>query len=94
MSSPLLLETSQYQLTDRVLVVDASEELQIERAMARDATSESQIRAIMTNQMPRAKRLELADDIINNSGSMDNLKVQVQALHQKYLAMAGEATTV
>lgn len=93
LSSPLLLETNQYQLTDRVLVVDASEELQLERAMARDAASESQIRSIMASQMPRAKRLELANDIINNNGSMDDLKEQVEELHQKYLAMAKEAAT-
>ena len=90
LSSPLLLETNQYQLADRVLVVDATEELQIERATARDATSKSQIRAIMANQMPRMKRQELADDIISNSGSMDELKEQVEQLHQKYLIMASE----
>ena len=93
LSSPLLLETSQYQLADRVLVVDATEELQMERAMARDASSESQIRAIMANQMPRMKRQEQADDIINNSGSMDELKEQVEQLHQKYLAMAAAKAT-
>lgn len=88
LSSPLLLETDQYQLADRVVVVDIPEELQVERTMSRDANSESQVKAIMANQMPRAKRQELADDIIDNSGSLDNLKEQIEALHQKYLEMA------
>ena len=91
LASPLLLDTDQYKLADRIVVVDATEELQIERACARDATSEAQIRAIMASQMPRQKRLELADDILCNSGSMEELKTQVEALHQKYLKLASEA---
>ncbi|WIO74867.1 dephospho-CoA kinase [Porticoccaceae bacterium LTM1] len=90
LSSPLLLETDQYRLADRVVVVDIPEELQVERTMSRDANSESQVKAIMANQMPRAKRQELADDIIDNSGSMDDLKEQIEALHQKYLEMAAQ----
>ncbi|UTW45048.1 dephospho-CoA kinase [bacterium SCSIO 12696] len=91
LSSPLLLDTEQHKLVDRILVIDATEELQIERACARDATSESQIRAIMASQLPRQTRLDRADDIICNSGSLDELQNQVNAMHQKYLLLASEA---
>lgn len=88
LSSPLLLETNQYTLANRVLVVDVPEEMQVERTMSRDANSESQVRAIMANQMPRAKRLELANDILDNSGSQDELKAHIETLHHKYLSQA------
>ncbi len=88
LSSPLLLETTQYQLTDRVLVIDVPEDLQVERTMSRDANSESQVRAIMSNQMPRAKRLEQANDILDNTGSLEDLKKEVEQLHHKYLVLS------
>ncbi|MDM3871767.1 dephospho-CoA kinase [Porticoccus sp. W117] len=91
LASPLLLDTDQHKLVDRILVIDATEELQIERACARDATSEAQIRAIMASQLSREKRLERADDVICNSGSLEKLEQQVKDTHQKYLQLAAEA---
>ncbi len=94
LESPLLLETSQHQRADRVLVVDVPESLQVERAMARDGNSEEQIRAIMASQMPRAERLARADDVIDNSGRLEGLAGQVEKLDRLYreLAEAAQAT--
>lgn len=85
---PLLIETRQTDVVDRVLVIDCPEELQIARIRARDQLPDEQIRAIMAAQATRHQRLHHADDVIVNDGSQAALEQQVQALHQKYLALA------
>jgi dephospho-CoA kinase len=85
---PLLVETGGYPtLVQRILVVDADEAVQIARTMARSALSEEQVRAIMRTQATREQRLAAADDIIDNNGDLDRLRLQVQALHARYLEM-------
>lgn len=88
LSSPLLLETSQKDMVDVVVVVDVPETLQVERAARRDTNSEEQIRRIMAAQMPRQQRLELADSVIDNSGSLAGLDAKVEKLHQRFLEQA------
>jgi dephospho-CoA kinase len=86
--SPLLFETGQHQLTDRVVVVDVPEEIQLKRAMHRDNNSEQQIRAIIDSQSDRSKRIEQADDVIDNSGSLEQLELAVAKLHHSYLCLS------
>ena len=88
LSSPLLLETKQDLLVNRILVVDVSEELQLARASQRDQNNQEQIKAIMKTQLSREKRCAAAHDVIHNHGDMTELDNQVQALHQRYLQMA------
>jgi len=88
LASPLLLETSQHELVDRILVVDATEDLQIARAVSRDTNNAEQIKKIMATQMNRATRCARADDIIYNHGDIYELEQQVQQLHKSYLALA------
>jgi len=45
LASPLLIETGQNRLANRILVVDVPEDIQIQRTMARDSNSETQVRA-------------------------------------------------
>jgi dephospho-CoA kinase len=90
LETPLLLETDQHLLVDRILVVDTPEELQIRRASNRDNNIKEQIRAIMKTQLPREERLDKADDILDNSGSLDHIERQVTELHHKYLALAAQ----
>jgi dephospho-CoA kinase len=85
--SPLLLETKQDKLVDRVLVVDASEASQIDRAQKRDASTIEHIQAIMSSQMSRNERREKADDLIENNGDMLALDLQVKNMHKKYLTL-------
>ena len=90
--APLLLEASEAglaNLCDRVLVVDSHESLQIERASQRDGQTPERIQNIMANQLSRHERLRQADDIVDNNGSLDDLYLKLEQLHQKYLAMAG-----
>ncbi|MGO1501773.1 MAG: dephospho-CoA kinase, partial [Marinobacter sp.] len=65
--SPLLLETDQHQLAERVVVVDVPVDVQIERTMARDTNSRDQVERIISAQMPREQRVARADTVIDNS---------------------------
>ncbi len=85
---PLLLEVGQTSLVDRVLVVDAPESVQLARAVERDGSSEKTIKDIMAAQLPRKQRLARADDIIENSGSLEDLCERVGKLDQFYRTIA------
>jgi dephospho-CoA kinase len=83
---PLLVESPGYRRrVDRVLVIDAPDELQVERVRSRSGLSEAEVRAIVAAQAPRAQRLAAADDVIENRGTIEALREQVAALHRKYL---------
>ena len=86
--SPLLIESGQNTLCQKIIVVDVPEALQIERASLRDNNSRAQIESIITTQASRQKRLSVADEIIENTGSLAALEGKVIALHQKLLAQA------
>jgi dephospho-CoA kinase len=88
LSSPLLLETNQDDLVDRVLIVDASEDLQLERASKRDTNNLAQIHKIMAAQITRSERCAKADDIISNHGNLNELDIEVRKLHQYYIELA------
>jgi len=88
LSSPLLLETSQRDLVDCVVVVDVPEDIQLQRTMARDTNDVAQVRRIMAAQMPRQERLTLADIVIDNSRSLQELASSVQELHKEFLQRA------
>lgn len=91
--SPLLVESGQHQLAQRVLVVDVPEALQIARTTARDNVPEQQVRAILQAQAQREERLQHAHDVITNDRDLAALYEQVDALHQRYLAMTQGART-
>jgi dephospho-CoA kinase len=91
LESPLLLETDQYKLTDRVLVVDVSKKVQILRAQKRDKISTDTIKSIIKSQMPRMQKLKLADDVIKNTGSIEKFKLMIECLHKNYLTLAKES---
>lgn len=88
LSSPLLLDTSQKALVDCVVVVDATEALQLQRTVQRDSNDEAQVKRIMAAQLGRNERLERADIVIDNSGSLDELNLQVDELHKEFLLRA------
>jgi len=85
---PLYTESSAYSWIDRVLVVDVSEEVQVARVMVRDGITAEQAQSILNSQASRSARLALADDILDNSGSFEELAKQVEKLHKKYLELA------
>ena len=91
---PLLVESDSWrQRVTRVLVVDCPEEIQLQRVMQRNGLSETQVRAIMSTQVNRATRLAAADDILLNDGHTEDLPALVDALHERYLALAKSANS-
>ncbi len=91
--SPLLFESGQHRFANRTVLVDTTEALQQQRAARRDSVSEEQIKAIMAVQMSREDRLGRADDVLLNDGDLAHLHAAVEALHQRYLALAAEQDT-
>lgn len=85
---PLLIETQKTALVDRILVIDCSEQQQIERVKNRSQLSEAQIHAIIATQASRSQRLASADDIIDNTKSSTHLAEQVKKLHNSYLLLS------
>lgn len=85
---PLLVEKDGYQNVDRILIVDCPTEVQIRRVMERDDLTRAQVEAIMQTQATRDERLRVSDEVIENSGEFEDLEIQVQNLHAKYMAIA------
>ena len=88
MAIPLLVEGGSHADLDRILVVDLDEATQLARLMERDGSSESQARAMLAAQASRAARLARADDILDNSGSVEQLRDSVDRLHVRYRGIA------
>jgi dephospho-CoA kinase len=86
---PLLVESPGYRRrVTRVLVVDCPQDVQVERVRQRSKLPEEEIRRIVASQAKREERLAAADDVIDNSGSLDALHKQVRELHPKYLELS------
>lgn len=82
---PLLAENPDFRrLVDRVLVVDVAESTQLERVAARDGIDPNAAAAVLAAQAKRADRLAIADDIIENTGSLARLEQQVRRLDTSY----------
>ncbi len=90
LSSPLLLETKQHELVNRILLIDVPESLQISRTMGRDSNSEEQVKAIMAAQSTRTFKRSRADDIILNDQDLVHLSNEVKKLHRRYQQLARE----
>lgn len=91
---PLMVEKRGYENVDRLLVVDCPEELQIARVMARDELTQPQVEAIMQTQATRESRLAVADDVVENSDTLEALRPQVDRLHQRYVQAAKSKSLV
>lgn len=89
---PLLLESKNPYVVDRILVVDCPQPVQIERVVTRDKLSAEQAQAIVASQMPRPERLARADDVIDNSAGPELLAEQVKSLHNSYIFLATART--
>lgn len=85
---PLLVGSKLMDFVERVLVVDCDEDTQIERLLARDTETVEQARRILAAQAGREERLSIADDVIDNSGSLRKTRRQVKKLHASYQQLA------
>ncbi len=84
---PLLVETTQQDRFDRIVVVDVPEALQIQRLKMRDGSTSWEAQSILDAQATRQERLEVADDVVDNSLSKEETQARVSALHEQYMAM-------
>jgi len=85
---PLLVETGRADSYHRVLVVDCPPEEQLRRLIARDGSSLEEATRILQAQASRQQRLEVADDVIVNTGTVDDLRQFVRTLHDNYRLLA------
>ncbi|HNU65772.1 MAG: dephospho-CoA kinase [Methylotenera sp.] len=83
---PLLFENNQYQTSiHKILLIDCDEQLQIARAMARSFLTQAEAQAILDAQVSRTTRLKLADEVIENNGTLAELTESVEKMHQKLI---------
>ena len=82
---PLIFETNSAKNYDRVLVIDCDVEIQLKRAMARDENSADLIQKIIDSQCSRSERLSIANDVIPNNHSFEDLQKRSLAMHNFYL---------
>jgi dephospho-CoA kinase len=88
MAIPLLIEGGPSDRVDRILVVDVDEAVQLRRVMERDGCTTEQARAILASQASRSARLAAADDVLQNAGTVTDLRQAVDRLHERYLRLA------
>ena len=88
LSAPLLFENGLDKMVDTTLVVDISEQLQIERTTERDDVDSEQIKNIIKAQIGRASRRERADFIVENDKPWAQVQPQIAPLHQKFIDLA------
>ena len=84
---PLIYETNSQDFYDKIVVVDCKEENQIIRASKRDNKTKNDIINIMKNQASSDERMSIADEVIKNDSSLDDLKKHVIKVHQKLLGI-------
>ena len=84
---PLIYETNSQDFYDKIVVIDCKEENQINRASKRDNKTKDDIINIIKNQASSHERISIADEIIKNDSSLDDLKKQVIKVHQKLLGI-------
>ena len=82
---PLIFETNSAKNYDRVLVIDCDVEIQLARATIRDENSADLIQKIIDSQCSRSERLSIANDVIPNNNSIEDLKKRSLAMHKFYL---------
>ena len=85
LAHPLLFETKRHLDCTKSLLIDVPEEVQVARTMARDNNTREQVENIMQAQSSRTYRLERADDVIVNDGTLEDLYREVDDLHHRYV---------
>ncbi|HYJ67160.1 MAG TPA: dephospho-CoA kinase [Nocardioidaceae bacterium] len=85
---PLLVETGQADRFDGIIVVDAPVEAQVERLVGRRGMAEAQARERIAAQASREQRTGVADWVVDNTGSLDDLEAAVARVWKELRARA------
>ena len=84
MDIPLLFESKLTHMVDKILVVYVDEHVQLNRLMARDHSSKEQAQSRIQSQIPVKDKIKLADEVINNNGSVEESYKQLREILQKW----------
>jgi len=85
----LLVEVGRHRRFPRLVLVAASEAEQIRRLRSRNGLGEAEARKRLAAQLPLAEKRQVAHDVIENSGTLEETAAQVRRLHAKLMALAG-----
>ncbi|NLZ54481.1 MAG: dephospho-CoA kinase [Thermoanaerobacteraceae bacterium] len=81
LDAALLLEVGLHRVVDEVWVVEVDEKIQLERLMAREKNLDvKQAMDRIKSQMPQKEKIRYAHRVIDNSGSIEDTKVQVDKI--------------
>ena len=90
---PLLIESGQMDMVDRILLIRSDQALQVQRASERDNVSATAIEQIIATQADPKTREAVADDILDNNGDLNNLYARIDVLHKQYVEQAQQKLT-
>ena len=86
--SALLIESQNYKNVAKVIIVQSTQELQIQRVMNRDGESRASVKNRLKSQMSLEQKLNYADYVLYNTSSRDQLKSQVYRLYTEFKSLA------
>ena len=86
--SALLIESQNYKNVAKVIIVQSTQELQIQRVMNRDGESRALVENRLKSQMSLEEKLNYADYVIDNTSGRDLLKSQVHRLYTEFKSLA------
>jgi len=86
--SALLIESQNYKNVAKVIIVQSTQELQIQRVMNRDGESRASFKNRLKSQMSLEQKLNYADYVLDNTSSRDQLKSQVYSLYTEFKSLA------
>lgn len=81
---PLLFESKLTHLVEKIILVYVEEDVQLKRLMSRNQLTEMDAIARIRSQMPLKEKIKLADEVINNNGSIENTKTQLLQVLKKW----------
>ena len=84
----LLIESGNYETTDKVIVIQSNEEVQIQRVMKRSSESRESVIKRLEQQMPLEEKLKYADYVLYNKSDQEYLKTQVFDLYLELLKLS------
>ena len=83
--SPLLFETDQHEFCNTTILIDSSVNSQVSRTSKRDSVSEDSVKKIISAQMSRDDKLKIAEIVINNDDSLEQLESNVKKVHENLI---------
>ena len=82
---PLLFESKLTYMVDKTLLVYVDEQTQLERLMQRNGYAKAEAKLRIQSQLPLKDKRKLADEIIDNNGTIENTQTQVEVVLKKWI---------